>query len=65
MKNDEMFHIPKFYLRTEERLTFKADETDCKRYNRTEFNALENTVETSPACMLLLVIHFAYNFCNL
>lgn len=56
MKN-EVFHIPKFYLRTKGKLTFKDEEIDFKRYNRTEFNTLENTVETSPACMLLLVIH--------
>lgn len=57
MKNDELYHIPKFYLCIEGRLTSKAEEIDFKRYNRTEFNALENSVETSPACMLLLVIH--------
>ncbi|VBB26169.1 unnamed protein product [Acanthocheilonema viteae] len=62
MKNDELLHIPKFYLRTEGRSPFKAEEIDFKRYNRTEFNALENTVETSPACMLLLAKNFMKTF---
>ncbi|CAG9536218.1 unnamed protein product [Cercopithifilaria johnstoni] len=61
MKSDELLDIPKFYLRTEGRLTFKAEEIDFKRYNRTEFNALENTVETSPACMLLLAMYHLMN----
>ncbi|EJW88451.1 hypothetical protein WUBG_00640 [Wuchereria bancrofti] len=61
MKNDDLLHIPKFYLRTEGRLTSKAEEIDFKRYNRTEFNALENSVETSPACMLLLAMYHLMN----
>ncbi|VDK79942.1 unnamed protein product [Litomosoides sigmodontis] len=61
MKNDEVFHVPKFYLRTKGRLAFKDEETDFKRYNRTEFNALENSVETSPACMLLLAMYHLMN----
>uniref|UniRef100_A0A158Q771 USP domain-containing protein n=1 Tax=Elaeophora elaphi TaxID=1147741 RepID=A0A158Q771_9BILA len=61
VKSDELFHIPKFYLRTEGRSTCKAEEIDFKRYNRTEFNTLENTVETSPACMLLLAMYHLMN----
>ncbi|EFO27844.2 hypothetical protein LOAG_00636 [Loa loa] len=61
MKSDELFHIPKFYLRSEGRLTSKADEIDSKRYNRIEFNVLENSVETSPACMLLLAMYHLMN----
>nr|CRZ24545.1 BMA-PANL-2 [Brugia malayi] len=61
MKNDDILHIPKFYLRTEGKLTSKAEEIDFKRYNRTEFNALENSVETSPACMLLLAMYHLMN----
>ncbi|VDK63140.1 unnamed protein product [Onchocerca ochengi] len=61
MKNDELLHIPKFYLRNEGKLSPKAEEIDFKRYNRAEFNALENNVETSPACMLLLAMYHLMN----
>lgn len=56
IKSDDIFHIPKFYLLSERRLASKAEETDFKRYNRTEFNVVEYSTETSPACTLLLVI---------
>uniref|UniRef100_A0A915PWR9 PAN2 UCH domain-containing protein n=1 Tax=Setaria digitata TaxID=48799 RepID=A0A915PWR9_9BILA len=62
VKSDELFHIPKFYLRSEGRSTSKAEQIDFRRYNRTEFNTLENNVETSPACMLLLAKNFMKTF---
>ncbi|VDP22171.1 unnamed protein product [Onchocerca flexuosa] len=61
IKNDEIFHAPKFYLRMQGKLTSQAEEIDFKQYNRTEFNTLENNVETSPACMLLLAMYHLMN----
>ncbi|VDN29527.1 unnamed protein product [Gongylonema pulchrum] len=55
VKVDQAVRIPKFYLHCEGWPASNAEETNYKRYNRTEFNTIACYDETNPACMLLLV----------